>query len=154
VSTFHINDYNYLMQTLMPRNLIMPSCRHTLFDSRCTLTAASFVQSAVALAGSTRQKLLASPAAPGGSHTWQLGRITGTSGANNGISVTVASWNGSTGFQPQYPFPFNIAAGDGFNFYPGCDKSIGNGGCGSGGFNNISNFGGFPYVPVPTMQIG
>ena len=154
VSVFTINDGKYLLQTQMPRNVLQASCRHTLFDSRCTLSASSFVKSASAQAGSTRQNVIATPSAPGGSGTWTLGRMVGTSGANNTFQRTITSWDGVKNFQPQTPWPFAPGAGDTFNFYPGCDKSTGNGGCGSGGFNNIANFGGQPYIPVPDIQIG
>lgn len=37
----------------MPRNLIQPGCRHTLFDAGCTLAAASFDQTGTVTSGST-----------------------------------------------------------------------------------------------------
>jgi hypothetical protein len=60
-------------------------------------------------------------------------------------------WDGISQFQPQYPWPFPIGAGDTFNFLPGCDKSLGSQGC--SGFNNVVNFLGEPFVPVPEVQI-
>jgi hypothetical protein len=40
--------------------------------------------------------------------------------------------------------------GDTFTAYPGCDKTQNT--CTSK-FNNLVNFGGFPYVPVPEAAI-
>ena len=53
------------------------------------------------------------------------------------------------------PETFTVAPGDGFTFYPGCDKSMGDGGCGAGGFNNLVNFlAPGVYAPQPELQIG
>jgi uncharacterized phage protein (TIGR02218 family) len=152
ISVFSLNDYKQLLTQQMPRNLYQSSCRHQLFDSRCTLNAATYAHSATALAGSSRANVVASPAAPGGSGSYQLGLMQCTSGANSGFYRTIASWDGVDNFQPQYPWPFAVAPGDGFTFWPGCDKSLGAGGC--GGFANVANFGGEPYIPVPEVQIG
>lgn len=152
VCRFTLNDYKYLLGMSMPRNLIQPSCRHALFDTRCTLAAASYAANATALYASARQSVIARPAAPAGSGTYQLGRMLCTSGANGTFQRTIAAWDGVQTFQPNVPWPFPIAAGDGFTFWPGCDKSLGAGGC--GGFANKINFGGMPRVPVPEIQIG
>jgi hypothetical protein len=96
--------------------------------------------------------LLAAAAIPGGSKTYLQGRVVCTSGGNAGLQRTITSWDGVSTFQVQYPWPFAIAVGDGFAFYPGCDKSMGSGGC--SGFNNLVNFGGQPWTPAPELQIG
>jgi hypothetical protein len=152
ICVFTINDFKYLLSLTMPRNLIQASCRHTLFDSRCTLNAASYAQTATAMAGSTPQLLIAEPAAPAGSGTYQMGLVKCTSGANATFSRMTTSWDGVSQFQPQYPWPFAIAAGDSFIFYPGCDKSLGAQGC--SGFNNVPNFlGPGVFAPVPEIQM-
>ena len=150
---FNCSSYKYLLSMQMPRNLVQGSCRHLLFDARCTLSAAAFVKTAAALAGSSQYSLIASPAAPSGSKTYTQGRMVCTSGLNSGLQRTITNWTGTT-FQPQYPWPFAVAVGDGFSFYPGCDKSTGDGGCGAGGFNNLVNFLGAPFTPQPEIQIG
>lgn len=140
------------LSQMMPRNLYQSSCRHQLFDARCGLSASSFAKSGTALTGSTASLLVATPPTPTGSGSYQLGRIVITSGANAGFQRLIASWDGISKFQFLYPLPFPIAAGDGFTIYPGCDKSLGSGGC--GGFANTLNFGGEPYIPLPEMQLG
>jgi hypothetical protein len=150
---FNFSSYKYLLSMNMPRNLIQASCVHQLFDARCTLSAASFAKTATALGGSSQYSVVAAPAAPGGSGTYTQGRMLGTSGLNAGLQRTIVSWSGSA-FQPQYPWPFAVAVGDGFTFWPGCDKSMGAGGCGAGGFNNLVNFRGQPFTPTPEIQIG
>lgn len=151
VCVFNCSSYKYLLSMQMPRNLVQASCRHQLFDARCTLNAASFAQTATALAGSTQASLVANPATPGGSKTYTQGRMVCTSGLNAGLQRTIVAWNGAT-FQPLQPWPFAIAVGDSFTFYVGCDKSLGSGGC--GGFANTVNFLATPYIPQPEIQIG
>jgi len=148
---FNCSSHKYALSMNMPRNLVQASCRHRLFDARCTLNAASFAKTATALAGSTQYSVLASPATPGGSGSFAQGRMLCTSGANAGLQRTIVARAGNA-FQPQYPWPFAVSVGDGFTFYPGCDKSMGAGGC--GGFANIVNFLGQPFTPQPEIQIG
>jgi hypothetical protein len=148
---FNCSSYKYLLSMNMPRNLVQASCRHQLFDARCTLSAASFAKTATALAGSTQYSVLASPAAPGGSGNYAQGRMLCTSGLNAGLQRSIVAHVGSA-FQPQYAWPFAVATGDSFTFYVGCDKSLGSGGC--GGFANTVNFLATPYTPQPEIQIG
>ena len=73
------------------------------------------------------------------------GSITGTSGANNGITRDVKSYAQATrDIKCQTPFPFAIAAGDTFTLIAGCNglKST----CVSK-FSNVVNFGGFEFIP-------
>jgi hypothetical protein len=146
------NDYKYLLDALMPRNLIQMECKNNLFDTRCTLTAATYAKTAVALSGSSASIVYAAPAAPGGSGSYVRGRMIGTSGANATFQRQIAGWDGASAFTPQQSWAFPVAPGDGFTFYPGCDKSNGSGGC--AGFANLPNFRGFPNVPPPEIQIG
>lgn len=143
-----INSHLELLNVNMPRNLFQAGCRWTLFDSGCTLNAASFAQNGTAAADTSSNILTSSDiATPGGSKTYALGRVVMTSGANEGFARGVRSWvAGSPGtFTLIAPFPFPITAGDSFTAYPGCDKSLGT--CNL--FSNIANFGGEPYIPVP-----
>jgi hypothetical protein len=69
-----------------------------------------------------------------------------TSGLNNGFSQTIKDWN-APNLDLLGSLPFDVAVGDTFTAYPGCDWSTGAQGC--GGFNNLPNFGGEPYIPPP-----
>lgn len=151
-TSFNLNGYNALLSTMMPRNIYQAECRHQLFDSGCTLAALSFANLASALTGSTSSLVLASPAAPGGSGTYQLGRMRFVNGLNAGLQRLISGWDGISAFRLLYPFPFAVSAGDVLNVYPGCDKSLGVQGC--GGFANKVNFGGEPNVPLPEIQMG
>lgn len=152
-SVFTLNEYKSRMTQLMPRNLYQKECRHQLFDSGCTLNAASFAVNGTVGGGSTQTNIVASPAPPAGSSgTWLLGRIVMTSGKNNGFQRLVTSWDGVTNIGLLQPLPFAPTPGDTFTIYPGCDKSTGSQGC--GGFNNLPNFGGTPNVPTPDIILG
>jgi hypothetical protein len=43
------------------------------------------------------------------------------------------------------------AAGDAFQIYPGCDKTLSSNGCAK--FANTARFWGSPYVPVPETAV-
>ena len=142
-----INSHLELLNVNMPRNLFQAGCRWQLFSPGCTLSASSFAVSGTVAANATGNTFTSNISAPNGSGTYALGRVVFTSGQNAGFSRSVRSWvAGSPGtFTLIAPFPFPISSGDAFTAYPGCDKSFG--ACQS--FNNISHFGGTPFVPVP-----
>jgi hypothetical protein len=146
---------NLLAVQQMPRRLFAASCSHIFGDAMCgynrlTGTAADGTpggpaQITVTAAAGTTQGLinLTAPLAA----NYVEGTVTGLVGANAGISRTVAN-NGSgaqIGLLKAFYYP--IALGDTFTVLPGCDHSLGPGGC--AGRNNIANFGGFPYIPPP-----
>jgi len=66
--------------------------------------------------------------------------------AHYDAGVTPPSASGSGIFVLTQALPYAPAAGDTFVVYPGCDKSQRT--CRLK-FNNLANFGGFPYVPAP-----
>ncbi|MDR3495285.1 MAG: DUF2163 domain-containing protein [Ancalomicrobiaceae bacterium] len=145
-----INDYKSILSQQMPRNLYQGSCRHKLYDARCTLSAASYTATGTALSGSSANELVATLSAPAGSGTFLLGILTMTSGANSGFSRMVTAWDGASTAALRNPFPFPIAVGDTFSLTAGCDKSMAT--CTA--FANLVNFGGNPYIPVPEVTLG
>jgi uncharacterized phage protein (TIGR02218 family) len=140
-----VNDYRSLFLISMPLHFYQAQCRHMLGDAGCTINLASFGVSGVAGAGST-QSMIVAPllGAPGGSGTYTLGTVKFTSGLNAGYQQTVTSWQ-APNLRMTQPFPFAVAPGDTFTAYPGCDWQMST--CSA--FNNIANFGGFPYIPAP-----
>jgi uncharacterized phage protein (TIGR02218 family) len=151
-TTFTFTGWSGLLSDVTPPNIYQAGCRHQLFDTGCTLSAAAFVKTGTALAGSSKTKLVATPAAPSGSGNYQLGTVKFTSGQNNGFSRLIAAWDGISTFNFLYPMPYAVGIGDTFNIYPGCDKSLGAQGC--GGFTNTINFDATPYIPLPEIQLG
>ncbi len=149
-SIFSVSDYKALLTITMPRNLYQPSCRNQLFDAGCGLSAGAYAGTGTAHAGCTPALIGATLPAPGGSGTWQLGRVKFTSGANAGFQRTISAWDGASTFSVTSPFPFPIALGDTFTIWPGCDKSLWT--CKN--FGNFVNFRGEPYIPVPEVSLG
>lgn len=142
-----VTDYRTILSQMMPRNLYQGSCRHRLYDSRCTLDAAAFTEAGTVLTATAGTTITATAAiaAPGGSATYTLGLLTMTSGLNDGFKRMVVSWDGAAAFQLLNPFPFPVAAADTFTVAAGCDKSLAS--CQL--FGNELNFGGEPFIPVP-----
>lgn len=140
-----INSHLELLNVQMPRNLFQAGCRHTLFDGGCTLVAASYAVSGTAGSGSTRATIFSGVSAPAGSGTYTLGRLVFTSGLNAGYGRSIRSWATGIALIPIAPFPFNVAPGDAFTAYPGCDKQLST--CQT--FGNQVNFGGQPFIPAP-----
>ncbi len=77
------------------------------------------------------------------------GQIAFLSGANAGLVKAVKNYF-SKQFTFNSPLPFQPSAGDTFIAYSGCDKTQQT--CTSK-FNNLVNFEGMPYVPVPETAI-
>jgi uncharacterized phage protein (TIGR02218 family) len=133
----------------LPHNIRQPTCIHTLFDSGCTLSKASFAVNGTVQTGSTVNKLITNLTQA--DSYFDNGQLVFTSGPNSGHVVAVKQYlnvGGTVYFV--VPLPALPSAGDTFTVYPGCDKTQAT--CTSK-FSNLANFGGFPYVPVPETAI-
>lgn len=137
-----------ITNTQMPRNLYQPGCKNTLFDSACTLNAATFSRNASIATVVNQSQFTAFPGSPGGSATYTLGRCRFTSGNNNGFTRLIRSWDG-TNFNLMSPPPYTMVAGDTVTVFAGCDKAFST--CTL--FANTANFGGQPFIPVPETAI-
>jgi uncharacterized phage protein (TIGR02218 family) len=147
-ATFEVSSWLVLLNVSAPRNLYQGACLHTLYDSGCTLNAASYVTAgAVTSAGTASFGTNATSLAG----RFNQGRIVFTSGANSGVSRTVKSNDVSGNVQLILPLPAAVAIGDTFNIYAGCDLSMAT--C-SSKFGNLAHFKGMPFVPVPTTALG
>jgi Phage conserved hypothetical protein BR0599/Uncharacterized conserved protein (DUF2163) len=145
------NDYRSLLSISMPLDFYSGQCRHTLFDSGCTLLASAFIQNSTAQSGSTQQNIVTTGLSPpvGSSGTFALGKITFTSGLNDGVSATITSWDGKN-VGVLSPLPFAVSPGDVFTILPGCNKTAAT--CAL--YNNSVNYGGQPYIPAPEVTAG
>lgn len=143
----NINSFLDRMTMQMPYRLYQAPCPWTLYDINCTLSAASFSRTGSVGIGSTNGIIVTPVAAPPGSGTYALGRVTITSGLNNGFSRMIRAWDGAS-LTLSAPFYFDLQVGDTFTAYAGCDKRQTT--CAL--FNNI-NFGGEPYIPAPETAI-
>lgn len=141
-------DHRSLLSANLPNRLYRASCRHTLFDAGCALLASNFDVAGLVGPGSTRNQIVSTIAAPGGSGTYALGRIVMTSGLNSTFARAVRSWDAGV-LKLLMPLPFDVEVGDTFTAYPGCDKTQ----VACNLFSNIANYGGAPYIPAPETAV-
>jgi uncharacterized phage protein (TIGR02218 family) len=157
-ATLTVANELVLLNVQLPRNMYQPSCLHTLFDddmlqqgqapTGCKLIKANFASATEVAAASSTTVFTASIS--GLNAPWfDNGYISFSGGANSGYVRTIKSGThvGSVWtFTLTSPLPFIPVGGDPFTAYPGCDHTQAT--C-TGKFNNVVNFRGFPYVPVP-----
>jgi uncharacterized phage protein (TIGR02218 family) len=148
-----------LLNLNFPRNVYQPGCMHNLYDSGCTLNAASFaVNGTVGNGGGLEPPTTSTlwwAQANYAPNYFTLGYLTFTSGALQGQTRSLLYFsgpffasNGTLGSVMTFsnPFPVAPAVGDAFTIYPGCDHQQST--C-LGKFNNLVNFRGQPYIPQP-----
>ena len=142
---FTIKDFLDVLNIQLPRNIYQGGCINTLYDTACTLNPNSFKATGSATSGSTAS-IINDTTLSGASGIYSQGKVTFTSGVNNGISRSVKQYtNGSPNtIALLSPFPNTPGVGDTFNIFNGCDKSLGT--C-LNTFNNLANFRGFPFIP-------
>ena len=137
-----------LLNINMPRNLYMPGCIHTLYDSGCGFNpAAAVVNYSVTSASS---KLVIYSAATQATGHFDQGVMKFNSGANTGVKRTIKSYQQGVNTVLSYPLPNTPTVGDAFSMWPGCDKTQTM--C-QNKFANIANFRGFPYIPTPEVAL-
>lgn len=114
------------------------SCRHSLYDSGCTLSMSSFVL--VANVSGVADEFLDVPDASSRPDGYFTG---GVAMDGDGNLRLITSHTGTT-IRLNRAFNSSPGAKD-ISLYPGCDKAkltcINK-------FNNLPNFGGFPYIPT------
>ncbi len=149
---------NLLAIQQMPRRLYQASCGHVFVDAMCgynrvTGTAADGTTGGppqiTVTAATTDQALITCTAAVASDYV--EGTITGATGGNTGYRRTVANNGNGSQIGLFKPFLYPVAIGDTFTVLPGCDHTLGSGGC--GGRNNLARFGGFPYIPPPEFAV-
>lgn len=148
----YVNSDLELLDVQMPRNLVMTGCSHSLFDAGCTLNPATFQVSGIVAAGAGI--LTFNTNLTQANNYWNLGRITFTSGPNNGLKRVVrSSLNASGALTLLMPLPVAPLNGNTFTILPECTKTqaaCSNTSAASGPpFNNLAHFRGQPYVPNP-----
>lgn len=139
-----VKSYLVLGDINMPREVTQPSCRNTLFDSRCKL-----IKSGFAVAGSVGSISDTTIHWTGATADLALGTIEMESGPSAGQTRTIKSVVPGVSLTVMYPFLFEPAPGDIFSAFPGCDKSIAR--CTA--LSNLVNHTGFPFVPPPETAV-
>lgn len=130
-------------------NVYSSSCRADFGDSRCGMNIALYqVTGTVTSADSNR--VFHDTGRTEASETFSLGKVTFTSGANNGRSMEIKRFTTGGTFEFQESMPYPIAIGDTYTAQWGCPKTPA--ACTARG--NIINFRGFPFVSGRDKLLG
>lgn len=150
LATFSVNSHLELLNQNLPCNLYQSGCVNTLHDVSCTLSQTNFAVTGTAASGTTVNAISCSFMQA--TSYFDLGMVTFTSGANNGLSRTVKAYvNGSPSTISLIAlFPVTPGVGDSFIIVPGCDKQQST--C-QNKFSNLVNFRGFPYIPENSTAV-
>jgi uncharacterized phage protein (TIGR02218 family) len=123
--------------------LYSASCRATFADSRCKINPASYTVTGTVSSVTSNREFVDSGRTEG-SGLFNFGKITFSSGANNGLSMEVKEFISGGKIILVLPMPYSISTGDNYNILQGCDKTLET--C-SSQYNNVVNFRGEPHVP-------
>jgi uncharacterized phage protein (TIGR02218 family) len=131
------------------------NCRHIFGDSMCKLNTATFTTTGtVSLTNASSPRAVFESDSPGvislGANYFANGSIHWLSGLNNGLRMEVKASTNWGEFTTQLPLPYDVTVGDVFTVYAGCDKTMNQ--C-INKFDNMVNFGGFPFVPGTDRMI-
>lgn len=137
-----------LAQLLSARigRIYTPECDATLGDARCGVALAGYTHSGAVAVVTSNKIFTITGAASGKIYAYySYGKITFTSGLNNGLSMQVELYSVPTETMVLFePMPFTVAAGDTFTAIAGCDRRFVI--C-KDWFSNQVNFRGFPHIP-------
>lgn len=146
---FSVISWTELLNSSMPRNVYQSFCMHSLYDTGCTLSKATFAVAGTVVAGITPTQLRFKTGLAAAVGWYDLGMILFTSGANNGQRRTVKDYVAGSIVDLVLPLPAAPALGDTFTIYPGCDLLHTT--CATK-FSNQTHFKGTPFVP--TVETG
>lgn len=137
-------EFRSLMQKLQQPigRVITPACDALLGDARCGVALLGYTVSASVTHVTDRSAFSALSLTQSDGY-FKHGKITFTSGGNNGKSGEIRSF-GSGNIELALPMAYDISASDNFTIIAGCDKS--SVACKTK-FDNFLNFRGFPDVP-------
>ncbi len=139
---------NLLAIQQMPRRLYQAACTHAFGDAMCGFDRSSLAQTAAALTGSTQSEIHTA-LSPSPATLFDQGTMVGQSGQNAGLYRTIRQMTSGVAYQLQ-AWLYPVSLGDTFQFLPGCDHTTAT--C-HNTFNNLSRYGGFPYIPPPETAV-
>lgn len=125
---------------------VSPSCDADVGDARCKINLATFPNGTVtgALTSRASNQSFTDLSLAQATGWFNGGKITFTSGLNNGLSMEVSSFVSGGNINLKLPMPFTVAVSDTYTMTVGCDKTRAT--CKTK-FSNVINFRGFPNVP-------
>jgi uncharacterized phage protein (TIGR02218 family) len=136
-----------------PRNLYQPTCVNTLFDTNCGLNSGTYIKDGTIGTVTSSTVFQATLSTTPTANYYDLGYITCTSGANDGVKRSIKTQIGTTTVTLTlfYPLPYTPTAADTFTILPGCSKlyvaTSPNPEMGCTKYSNTANFRGFDYIP-------
>ena len=149
-----------LLTNPMPRRLYQSACTWLFGKPGCDYdrvagknalgVSTGYGQVTITCQAGSNQNYLNTTFVPGIVGSYDQGTMIGLAGANAGLTRTIGTIAGG---QIQYliPWIYPVVPGvDTFNLLPGCDHTEAT--C-LGTFNNLSRFGGFPFIPPPETAI-
>lgn len=123
--------------------IVSPECQADFGDTRCGFDIATVTFSGSVNTVTDRRQFTTSGITHSSDNQYQAGKVTFTSGLNNGITYEVKSSTASNGEIKLYlKATFTIAPGDTLDVAQGCLKTKQN--CKD--YNNFPRFRGFPFV--------
>jgi uncharacterized phage protein (TIGR02218 family) len=131
-----------------PSDAYQAQCPYVLYGYGCGVTKSNFTFASTVLINSTNKIIYCGLMQSDG--YFQNGVIEFTSGNNLGIKRSIKSYTSGI-LTLNLPLPYVPSSGDTFTASCGCDKTMST--C-KNKFNNLSNFGGTPYIPNPDSTLG
>lgn len=144
--SFEVRGLNQLLQQNIGLNT-EPLCQATLFDTNCRASSTGFIfpGTHVTAVDAVGRAIKADALNNQVQDFFSYGKITFSSGYNNGLNEDIISSDADGTLHLALPMPFEVQIGDTFTAQAGCNKSIET--CNIK-FNNQANyFCGFPTVP-------
>lgn len=142
-----VSSWLILLDVSMPANLYQASCLNTVYDTGCKLNASSWsTTGTVSTSGSATSVTTGLSMV---ADDYAQGKIVFSTGANAGVQRGVKS-NSTNTLTLVSPLPYAPAIGDQFVVYKGCDRTRST--C-LNKFNNLLNYGGTDFVPVPEASL-
>lgn len=130
--------FSLALQGSVPNVYFQSPCNHVLYDARCgQLRSAHRYDAVIQAVAKTLITLVSEPAAE---HILAAGEIVNLRNGERRLVLDNVGSEVSIG----YPF-VDLRPGDGVELVKGCDHSLAT--C-KAKFDNVINFGGFPYIPA------
>ena len=142
----HVKSDLELLQQQMPRVLFQPGCANSFGDSGCGINIASLTSTGSLASGPTASAVGTGLSKADGYYT--LGVLVMTSGAASGSRRTISSYVSNVATL-SVPLPQTPAAGDTFQIYPGCARTL----AACTAYSNSNNYNGYPYVPEASTSL-
>lgn len=144
VFTAEVRGLNQTLHTIFG-SVYAPGCNADLGDNRCQVNLATFTSSGTVTQIDSGTRVFRANALVASDGYFNYGGLKFTSGLNSGRLLEVKNYvNATRQFEMFLSFPFQIALGDTFDVYAGCNKNVFT--C-RDKFNNVFNFRGEPYIP-------